>query len=616
MFRASLVALIALSACRGGPDGGGEPLKSCAQMEGADVSGGLLGLGPAEPFPNAMLLDADGHLDLDPAWFGGLNTDGLAWRAGFSVAQGSVVSLPDVDPAALPGWETPTPGTGGVVLVDLTEGVFLPVFAELDANNAIDPALMVQPLVGLTPGHRIAVAVMDSAAPRPDRFEALINGEPPADYEGAACHYRALMDDLSGLGMAVDDIALAWDFPIDDARIPLTSGLAQLQTPTEWDLYDLRQAGDEDVYNDTWRYRRGTFTVQDFLIDDKYLNVMDDGTIASTGSTEATVVVIIPDSAKDAPAGSVPVLIHGHGGFSHPSHDLNTPDWYNPSVHIAETHGMIVVATTFRGLEYNDLTDTLTMAVEPQYLLGIADRGVQGQLNTQALMRMVEEGNLLSDPLFHGESGQVLADASRRFYFGQSLGSMMSFALMGQEDAVEAAVIPVGGGALSWTFQRSSEMAQLSALMKDNWPDPTDLQRVFQLFQLTADPYEPLAYVDAVDTPMLLQAVVGDEAVHSAATEMLARSYGMTVLEPTDVLPFGVESAPGPLGPSEKVLSYYDPELGETHVGNTAAAATGAHMGTQDWPGFLFGASDFLDPASPGIAEHPCGDAPCSVNNP
>ena len=68
-----------------------------------------------------------------------------------------------------------------VLLMDLTTGEFLPVMAELDAHPEASPAaLVVRPLIALTPGNRIAVVVTTEAmvAEKPEKKEPMPGGAP------------------------------------------------------------------------------------------------------------------------------------------------------------------------------------------------------------------------------------------------------------------------------------------------------------------------------------------------------------------------------------------------------------------------------------------------------
>jgi len=609
-----LVVAISLLGC---PSGGEEP--PTPDDFGTDVSGGLLGLGAADPFPNAFLVGEDGRIDLDPAWFGGLPTDGITWRRGFSRNQTVIATIEGVGASALPDGTGGDPSDDAVFMVDLETGQRVPVLAELDENAILDqtPALLIQPLRPLTAPGRAAVVVTTDAAPRPDRFEALVAGTPPSDYGGAALHHRALLEELEGLGVPPDSVAVAWDFPVDLGNDQLLSGFAQRTLPTEWEFYDVRDAASSDeVHNETWRYARAKVDVQDFLRDDMFLDVDDDGTIEVTGETEIDVFAIIPSSVADAPAGSVPLLLYGHGATAHPSYDLNTPDWRHPAVVAAERNGMIVLATTWRGLEFNDLDDLLTLADNPERVIGAANRLVQAMINTRVLVDLIDDGSLFADPVFQGAQGQALVDNSRLGYLGVSLGSVMGTALLAQDGVdVDAAVLTVGGGPLAFAVQRAAQVADLTNQLADAVPGATAQRRALALFQLYTDAIDGINYAEGVTGSRLYVENMGDDSMWNVATENLGRAVGATLLTPAHTTPWGLPAAEGPLGPGLPILFQYDPQLGPSPTGNTPPSPSNGAHGALQWAGLFDLVTAFLDPASPGVAVSPCGDDPCAADN-
>ncbi|MCO4768587.1 MAG: hypothetical protein KDA24_01060 [Deltaproteobacteria bacterium] len=614
----ALTLCCGLAACPSGePDEPAEPTPAPVDF-GTDVSGGLFGVGPEDPFPNAFLGAEDGRLDLDPAWFGGLPTEAIAWRQGFSRNQPIVATIEGLSGDGLPDGSDGDASDDAVFMVDLVTGDRVPVIAELDENvvPGRSPALLIQPVRPLTAPGRAAVVVTTDALPRPERFEALVAGTPPADYGGAALHYRALMEDLAGAGVSSDGVALAWDFPVDMGNAQLESGLAQRTLPTEWDFYDVRDLGESNaLHNETWRYARAKLTVQDFLRDDMFLDVAPDGTISQTGTTDIDVFAIIPSSVADAPAGSVPVLLYGHGATAHPSYDLNTPNWRHPAVVAAERNGMIVLATTWRGLEFNDLDDLLTLDQNPERLIGVANRLVQAMVNTRVLVDVIEDGALFQDEVFQGAQGQALVDNSSLSYLGVSVGSVMGTALLAQEGVdVDAAVMTVGGGPLGFVIPRAAQVADLLEAFAEAIPEPTSRRRAFALFQLFTDAVDGINYPESIAGSRLYVENMGDDTVWNIATENLARAGGLTLLAPSHSAPWGIPVESGPLGPGDPILFQYDPQLGPSPTGNNPPDTTGAH-GALQWSGLFDLVTAFLDPSGPGVASTPCGEDPCAADN-
>lgn len=589
----------------------------------ADTGVGLVGDSIVDPFPSSLLVGADGKLalPLDALPSGGetpLMLDRTAWRTGFSPAQTSVVRLDGVDASALPSWRDPTPGAGGVVLADLTAGRFLPVMAELDAWEGADPpALLIRPLEAVPPGHRVAVAVTTSAIARADRFDALIDGEPPASLAGVADHFRGVVDDLVALGMERDAIALAWDYPVGDGTLPLRSALSQLDGPGGYTLTRVRDAdlGDLVAGPLTWRVGQGTFDVPDFLVDDELLDLQPDGTVRPTGTAQAELYVHVPRSVQGAAPGTVPVLLFGHGIFSSP--DLYLDDADDPSgvLQLADEAGFIVVATTWRGLTWDDRVGAIEAGGDFARMPTITDRLVQAQVNQRALLSLVRDGALLQDPLLAGADGQPLADPSATFYYGISLGGIEGMVLLANGAPVGAGVTHVGGSMWSTMLERSSDWPVFEALVTRAVPDPLDRQRLYALSQLWWDPVDPIDYApELADTDWLLQISIGDEQVPNLTSEALARSAGLPLLEPAVSVPFGIDGVPADLPPGSRAIVQLDPEVPLPPDVNRPAPVTGAHEIPRLWPGTRHQTIDYLLGGKAVV--HHCGDAPCSASNP
>ncbi len=591
---------------------------------GPDVDDGigLVGDGLANPFPNTQLV-GDGALTLSAADLPvGTETpipmERVAWRTGFSPAQTSVLRIAGLRDGDLPTWTDPTPGAGGVLLADLTDGRFLPVFAELDAYPGADqPALLVRPLEALSLDHQIAVVVTTSTLDRPDRFDDLISGNPPASLADVEGHYVDLVADLVDLGVAEDDIALAWDFPVGDGRKPLVSALDQVQLDGGFEFTRIRDVDfGGDVAPMTYRAAEGTFVAQDFLVDDRMLDLASDGTVSSTGQVDADLYVHIPTSVADAPAGTVPILLLGHGIFSHPVDYLDKADDPSGVLQLAEDAGFIVIATVWRGLTTVDRVEVVEAADDFGTLPVVTDRLIQGQTNTASLIALIKNGDLLSDEVFEGRSGQLLPDASRLSYYGISLGGIEGAVLLAQDPPVDAGVLHVGGGMWSTMLERSSNWTVFEFIMVDKIEDPTDRQLFYAVSQLWWDPVDPLSWTTELSNKnLLLQEAIGDEQVANITTEIVARSIGLQVLEPTVRTPFDVDTVAGPLPPGSRALVQFDPERPLPETGNRPAEVTHAHNDPRLWSGTRRQVVDFLLQGSEEQVVHHCGAAPCSASN-
>lgn len=583
---------------------------------------GIVGDSLLDPFPTVLQMRG-GHVDIQglPQAEGGtpVPVDRVAWRTGFSPVQVSVVHLAGVVPGALPSWRSPTPGEGGVRLVDLDTGTFLPVVAELDAN-ATDPttaALLIRPLQAIPAGHTAAVVVTTEAATRPARFDALIGKHPPEDLADVADHFRGLVDTLVGLGISEDQIAIAWDYPVGDGTAPLASALDQLPVSDTWSIDTVRNEDDGDrVAPHTWRAASGTVEVPWFLGDDEWLALNADGTVSSQGKQRVLLYVHIPESVKDAPAGTVPVVVFGHGLLQRPEFYLDNDQDAEGVLAMLDRAGAIAVATKWLGLSADERVDALTVASDFGKLPIVTDRLVQGVAQTRALVDLAKHGGLLDDPVFEGATGQPLPDPDHVLYYGISLGGIEGATLVGTGAEVDAAVLHAGGGAWSTMLERSADWHLFDLAMHTSMPDASDRQLLYATSQLFWDAVDPADWIDGIASgpPVLWQECYGDDQVPNLTTEIIGRSVGVTLLDPAIRVPYGLSEANSPIPAPARAMAQFDPEVGEPPDANEPAPVTNAHTIPRVWPGAWEQTAHFL--TSRGEVVHYCGADPCSASNP
>ena len=597
-------------------------LAGCTGSGTPDDGVGLLGTGWSDPFPSSHMVGDDGKLALTADHLPTLGERELpghlsSWRSGFSVAQTAVVRLPGVDPSDLPHWRSPTPGEGGVRLVDLDSGTFLPVMAELDAwpDQPGEPALIVRPLRAMTPDHRVAIVVMDSVAPRPDRFHGLISGDPPASLAEHEDHYVELMNDLSELGVPTDQVALAWDFPIGDGARPARTAIAARKaSDLSWTFDDVAEG--DDAARTAFRTAQGSLTVTGFLDDNGVLSLDDTGAAQRTGTFEVDIWVHVPDSVKDKPAGSVPVMIFGHGIFGSPEYYLgaNNP---TSTMRLASDAGYIVVASSWRGLSRKDTGLAIGVAASFDRLPELPSHLVQSQVGTRTIADALVHGDLLDDPVFQGAQGQALGDSERLIYYGISLGGIQGGVFMGLDAPVDAAVLHVPGAMWATMLERSSNFPIFEEQVVDEQPDPYARQVLYSWSQLHWDPADPINYAERIgERTVLLQEALHDEQVPNLTTRALARSAGLPAVGPSTQAPWGLEQLPAPQGPSAAGWVQFDPELPAPQDANRPAKVTEAHNIPRSWWEQREQVMRFLEKGSAGTIMHPCGaDAACSPSN-
>lgn len=574
---------------------------------------GVLGEGSLNPFPSAELV-VDGHLAIPegalPQAEGGTAWDvaRLNWREGFSVVQPSVVRLPvEIDAASLPG--EGAIGTGGSVrIVDLDSGEEIPLFAELDAYPDIEErTLIVRPMKAMTVGHRVAVVLTD----------AVTSGGQPlalaewADARAKDPHYAELADRLDALG--IPGVALAWDFPIGDGTAPMRALAAAVGVPG---AYTLDRALDVDTQPEgnlppgVWKKAEGSFTTDNWLVDDTLFAVDAAGIPVAQGTTEAYLYVHIPESVRGAEPGSVPVFVFGHGILSNPGNYLDEDDDPSAVVALSNELGAIFVATVWRGLTTSDQPEAVGVARDFGSFPALSDKLAQGVANNLALIRLVREGALLDDALFEG-----LADPSRVYWYGISLGSIEGAVTLANQTAIEHAVLHVGGSDWSTMLERSSNWPPFEFLVGQTIEDAGDRQLLYATSQLLWDAVDPADYADDLrGRSILWQEAMGDNQVPNLSTELLMRSIGVPLGAPSVSAPMGVEQIALPT--QAPVFTQFDPEVGYPPEENRPATNTDAHGIPRLFPGCIRQTTAFFNPGALGLVQHFCGSAPCSASSP
>lgn len=600
--------LVLLAACNGADDGAPAP---------SGGEGGLTGDGVLLPYPSRLLLDEQGHhvalpADLLPHGDTPFDVERVAWRTGFSPAQIAVARVPNPRPEALPRWDAPVLTGGSVRLIDLTDGVEWPAFAELDANDDEDPLLVIRPLAAMVPDHTMAVVVTRAAADRPEVFDALLAGNPPEGLEVMLDRTRLLMASLADFGLAEDDVALAWDFPISDGRLPLRTALGGADLPDSHTFTTFRDADEGDTVPDrTWRAAEGTFRVTDFLVDDRAFD-LDHGVARPVGETDAVLYAHIPDSVRDAAPGTVPVMVFGHGFLASPAYYLDDVDDESNLIRLADEGGFIVIGTLWRGLCTPDLVGALEAAGDPGTIHQLTDRLSQGVVNTVSLVRYAAEGDLLDDPFFGG-----LADPDQVFYYGISLGGIHGAVVAAQDLPLRAAALHVPGGFWTTMLRRSSHWATFRGAFDVALTEPHDQQLAVAAFQLYFDPADPALWAqDLTDRTILYQESVHDEQVPNIATRAMARSMGLPQLRPMVVPVVGLDPVDAPLPAGSRAYVQFDPGKAAPPDGNEPAPVTNAHTTPRLWDGTMTQVLHFLDPAGPGVVVHACGEGPCTEEHP
>jgi hypothetical protein len=384
----------------------------------------------------------------------------------------------------------------------------------------------------------------------------------------------AIVASLEAAGVKKSDLVVAWDFVTgsDDA---LTGHVLSMRDQALASLggggggYTIPSAGVENDFDAaTLRRIRGTFTVPQFLDNadeskpEAQLVFDAAGLPKMVGSYQAPFTIIIPRAATTkAP---LPIVLYGHGIFGSGEGELGGAGG-SYLQDFANQAGVVVIATDWIGLSshenplVNGNNGALTSVLSDfSQLPWLTDRLQQAIVNNIVLQRTARS-SIAQDPAMTVSGvagGQPVADPSRVYYYGVSLGGVMGMSFMGYDPDIVLGALGDGGGFFSALLPRSYAWAAAGALVPEYYPDKLDVQLLIQLAQMQFDysdpatvaPYVLQAPLHGTPKKQLLEYMgLHDMLVANVTTEMIARTAGLPLLTPDVVVPWGMTPTPGPL---------------------------------------------------------------------
>ncbi len=653
-----LALLIVVMAC-GCPNSGQVPVDDDDTTGDDDDSTydgppvGLLGDDPVYPYPSIHLMREDeasatGHrvhfqAGMLPESEGGtsLDLERMNLRDGFSPANTSVLRWPDadIDRACLPplgDLSASLDPAAAIQIFDLDAGERIPGFSELDAHpdctGPADRTLLIRPMRALPFGAHVAVVITGALVgtdgapiPAPERFAALRDGgDVIPGLMAYVDHYEELFGQLEELGLAREELTLAWDFHVateEVIHLPLDRVLEEVYAELPADLahepdYSVDWVSDTDegyeLNEHSWRLAQGKFTLPNFLADDRDFVLDAEGTPVRQGNADVYYLAMVPESLHDAPAGSAPVIVFGHGIFASPYIYLGKDDDPESVLALADRLGAIMIGTKWRGLATDDMPAGLEVANDFGKFSLITDKLTQGVGNTAGLARLAHTG-FVDAPFFEAsDGGGSLVDPDRIYYMGISLGGIEGATLMANTEDIDHAVLHVPGAIWSTMLERSSNWTLFEGYMSYGMPDPADRQLMYSVSQLMWDPVDPITHAHGmVGRSLLWQQSLGDEQVPNMTLDALIRSVEAPLLAPAVEPVVGVEEADAPLGPDAAALMQFDPQKGRPAEENRPAEVSGAHKYIRHTDEVHTQIEAFLAAGAEGTIIHPCGDQPC-----
>jgi hypothetical protein len=577
------LAAAALLGCGGGGSSGPAPIDvdtpNADRCEILDPPECLL------PFPSDALTREDPTTDTGrrvafaresmPANASGVHVDPAEWNRndGFSPGAQIAVLVPGVDPGASdlpPVTDVARSLEAGsnLVLLDADAGERVLAWAELDAHAA-DPArrlLLVLPARSLVEGHRHVVALRglvdaSGAAIAPSEvFRALRDAIPTTNpaVEARRPAMARVFADLAAVGVAREELFLAWDFTVASTR-NLSERLLHIRDDAFAALGDGAPAFTVTSVSESGGARTvsGTFEVPRYLTGEgepgaTFDNDGDDPLPRRNGTQTANLLCIVPTTAS--PENPARLMLYGHGLLGSAAELLGIGS-------VAAAVNIVSCATDWIGMSTGDIGNVVAILQDLSSFRSQADRLQQGHLHFLFLGRLMRHpAGLGSHPAFQKDGASVL-DGGEVFLLGASQGGILGGATTAVAQDWTRAVMAVGAANYSLLIPRSVDFDEFEPVLAQSYPDALVRRLGFGLTQMLWDRGEANGYLQHLTrdpypgTPVkdvLYFMAFSDHQVANLATEVAARTIGARLREPalragrsTDVQPFfGIAPVP------------------------------------------------------------------------
>ncbi len=464
---------------------------------------------------------------------------------GFSPMSIVLAHVPGLDPVA--SGIAPSTDIGAsladdapIVLLDTTSGERLAYWAELDAQAPDgEQLLMVHPAQALPEGHRIVVGLRNlvgtdgNVIERTEAMNAALEGTPEPSVR--APDLSEVIDDLTSDGVDADSLYLAWDFTVASAQ-----SLAGRALSMRDQAYDVLAGAspafvvDAVADNGTVRTIDGTYGVPNFLTGDGSPGntlLLDAAGLPLLNDKQPTFTASFRCVVPTAAAAPVPFIVYGHGLLG----SRNEVDALSFAASLGQAGAC---ATDEIGMSSDDIGNLAGILTDLSRFNEQADRMVQGLLNQQML------GLLLNHPDgfgSHPDFAGAVANGATQFV-GNSQGGILGGAASALSNEWERVVLGVPGIGYSLLLPRSSDWPQFQAVFDEAYTNAADRVLALQLIQLLWDRGENAGYVQHLTSDpypgtspkrVLLVQAFGDHQVANVSTEVLARTIGAVVHEPS-----------------------------------------------------------------------------------
>lgn len=547
--------------------------------------------------------------------------DGFNRYDGFSLSGPMLVAFPTgVSATGLPSFKNPDESlaaTSPIALIDIDHAERTPFFAEIDQNTADvnKRDLIIRPLARLKPGTRYVVAIRNSVKAAdgsdlvvPPGFAALRDGKDFGHprFGDIKKRWPAIFDKLGTMGIAKDDLVLAWDFVTasdEFMRSDLTTmrekALPAIGTNGANLAFTIKST--EPNLPTTYKRYLGTYKSPDFLTagetDPSILRRGADGLPDLQGMRDAQFAAIIPNCVT---TGAVPLprptIVFGHGLFGSAKEYLSD-DFVGK---LAEENCFVIIAGDFIGLTSRQLQLAPLAVNDMNRARQISEKLAQSVIDFIALENATRGVMATADAFKF--NGQQVIDPANTFYVGGSLGGIMGNTLMAYDPNFKKGVLAVPGGIWSMLLERSAAWFALLGAAQGSYKDPAVYQLVVAALGWAMEPYDPITTAaHVIKDPLFGQPAkdilmwysIGDCLVTNISTEVIAREMGIKVLAPSVKEPWHLTPVTGPLISGVNIYNEHPTPL-PPDTNQPPSEDNGTHSGINKKPPALRQIKDFL----------------------
>ena len=467
-----------------------------------------------------------------------------------------------------------------ILVINARSGARQLLWAELDANagSPDGQALIIRPANNFMEGERYIAVIRNTRNSSGELLapgalfkayrDMLPTGE--AVYEQRRPAMEAMFNELAEHGVERETLMLAWDFTIASQQ-SLTRRLLSIRDDAFARLdggaprFTINEVGPEiqgSVREGLSRGITGTFEVPNYLgqvgggpgSSFNYLSEAPDALpVVLNGNDVFTarfrcqvpVSTVADFSDWEAPVKPARAALYGHGLFG----EGPGGEFRSGNVRAMQTeHNILFCATDWSGMA----TEDFVAGVMHNILADISqfprqvDRSQQGVLAAMFLAELLRhpDGFASHTAFRHGPDNALVFDPAEVFYDGNSQGGILGGALVATAPNIHRGVLGVPGSNYSLLLRRYGPYAErFGFIMYEAYRDELDRTLVFALMQMLWDRAENNGYLShlagrylpntPIEKSVLLHVALGDYQVTHWSAEIMARTIGAAIHEPT-----------------------------------------------------------------------------------